>query len=232
MTTSTIFASVLFMGFTCSMGCGTVNTPFLLGSLLGEGSEISKSRKAIALFSLGKITSLMIMGFLSAVFGNIVLTYVETLYPDATIWVIRITTFYFGAKILHQTIQAEILAKKNGENVGCSSCSSCASKGGCPSLQKKDKLPKSFFFAGLLYAMIPCGPLLTTLTYASTMNVILAMVLLGLFGVVNSIIPVFCFASLVGMANSEFTKNSENFLKYIKISGGLILIYASIFKVY
>lgn len=95
-----------------------------------------------------------------------------------------------------------------------------------------EKISKSYFLAGLLYATIPCGPLLTCLTYASTMNSLTAMLLLGLFGIVNSIIPVFLFASLVGVANTEFTKTSADYLKYIKLSGGLILIYASIFQVY
>lgn len=222
MTTLTIFASVLFMGFTCSMGCGTVNTPFLLGSLLGDGASISDSRRAIALFSLGKVTSLMIMGVLSSIFGGIVLAYVESLYPNATIWIIRIVTFLLGIKILYTTVQNDFIKKSD-----CGGCS------GCPkSSAKPTKLPKSYLFAGLLYATIPCGPLLTTLTYASTMNVFVAVLLLALFGIVNSLIPVFFFASLVGLANSEFNKNSAQFLKFIKLSGGIILIYASIFKVY
>ncbi|MFI3115493.1 MAG: sulfite exporter TauE/SafE family protein [Clostridia bacterium] len=232
MTTSTIFATVLFMGFSCSMGCGTVNTPFLLGSLLGDGTSIDQSRKSIMLFSLGKIISLMIMGFLSAVFGSIILTYVQTLYPDATIWIIRITTIIFGARILYFTIKNEFLPKKDDEPTGCSSCAGCPSSKGCSSVKTEQKIPKSYFIAGLLYATIPCGPLLTTLTYASTMNIFTAMLLLGLFGLVNSLIPVFFFASLVGMANAEFTKNSTNFLRYVKLSGGAILVYAAIFRVY
>lgn len=236
MTTTAIFATVLFMGLTCSMGCGTVSTPFLLGSLLGDGGSIEESRRAIMLFSIGKVVSLMIMGLLTAVFGNIVLTYVEQLYPDATIWIIRIATFVFGGRIIYLTTKYEILPQKTEGTTSCTSCSGCSkAKSGCGSAENTDiasKTPKSYFIAGLLYATIPCGPLLTTLTYASTMNLLVAMTLLGLFGIVNSIIPVFFFASLVGMANTEFTKNSQQFLKYIKLSGGLILIYASIFKVY
>lgn len=232
MTTLVIFTSVMFMGFTCSMGCGTVTTPFMLGSLLGEGGSIAESRRAITLFSVGKIVSLMLMGLLTALFGNIVLTSVEEIYPQATIWVIRIATFFFGAKILVSTIRFDFLPKKEGVASPCSSCSSCSkSQSGCGSTALT-KPKKSYFVAGLLYATIPCGPLLTCLTYASTMNIVLAVVLLGVFGIVNSIIPVAFFASLVGMANDEFAKNSEKYLKYIKLSGGIILIYASIFKVY
>ncbi len=234
MSTSVIFSSALFMGLTCSMGCGTVSTPFMLGSLLGDGGSISESRKAITLFSLGKVISLMLMGALASIFGGIVLTYIETLYPDITIWIIRIATFLFGFKVLYATIKYEFLPKKEDAEVSpCASCGGCSgAKTSCSgAIPEKNKTPKSYFYAGLLYATIPCGPLLTCLTYASTMNLFLAVLLLGLFGIINSLIPVFFFASLVGMANTEFTENSAKFLKYIKLSGGLILIYASIFKV-
>lgn len=272
-----IFASVLFMGFTCSMGCGTVNTPFLVGSLLGDGGSVTESRRAIALFSIGKVISLMLMGLFASVFGGIVLSYVEEIYPQATIWLIRIATLLFGAKILYNTIKSDFLPKNGAPTSGCSSCSGCKSKcssfadvavsgggtavvnGGAVSSANvgfidvsvvsadrvvqsdvstdagagaSGKISKSYFLAGLLYATIPCGPLLTCLTYASTMNFMVAMLLLGLFGIVNSIIPVFLFATLVGMANSEFASQSANFLKYIRLSGGIILVLASIFKVY
>lgn len=234
-----IFASVLLMGFTCSMGCGTVNTPFVLGSLLGDGKTISESRKAITLFSIGKVTSLMLMGLLASIFGGIVLTKVETLYPSSTIWVIRIATFIFGSKILYSTLRYEIFPQKQDENSSpCSTCSGCSkASSGCGSSvdvvqDAQTKTSKTYFLAGLLYATIPCGPLLTCLTFASTMNSILAMLLLGLFGIVNSIIPVFFLATMVGMANTEFNKSSTDYLKYIKLSGGIILIYASIFQVY
>lgn len=232
MTTSVIFASVLFMGFTCSMGCGTVSTPFLLGSLLGDGGSVDESRRAITLFSIGKIISLMTMGLLTALFGNIILNSVSEIYPDITIWVIRFATIGFGAKILYSTLRYEFFPPKNQPEASCSSCSGCSKASSCGSTTEMKAPSKSYFLAGLLYAMIPCGPLLTCLTYASTMNLLLAMALLGLFGVVNSILPVFLFASLVGIANSEFTKYSQQYLKYIKLSGGLILIYAAIFQVY
>lgn len=244
MTTPVIFGSVIFMGLTCSMGCGTVTTPFMLGSLLGDGGSISESRKAITLFSIGKVVSLVLMGILSSIFGSIILTYVENLYPQTTIWIIRIATFLFGFKILYSTIKFDFIPQKQDDNTSpCSSCGGCSkSKKMCSSSEDVvntdefnfdlSKTSKSYFLAGLLYATIPCGPLLTCLTYASTMNLILAILLLGLFGIVNSIIPVFFYASLVGVANTEFTKSSSEFLKYIKLSGGLILIYASIFKVY
>ncbi len=232
MTTSVIFGTVLFMGFTCSMGCGTVSTPFLLGSLLGDGGSVAESRRAITLFSIGKIISLMTMGLLTAIFGNIVLTSVETFYPEITVWVIRIATILFGGKILYTTIRYEFLPQKEGAVSPCSSCSGCSKATSCDAAVDIKKPNKSYFLAGLLYATIPCGPLITCLTYASTMNLLVAMALLGMFGIVNSIIPVFFFASLVGLANTEFTKYSQRYLKYIKLSGGLILIYAAIFQVY
>lgn len=229
-----IFATVLFMGFTCSLGCGSVSTPFLLGSLLGDGTDVNKSRQAMMFFSVGKIISLMFMGMLSAIFGSIVLSYVSELYPDITIWIIRIATFLFGSKVLYTTVKHKFLKKTEEASTGCGSgCGGCKSRcGSATPVPEAEKPSRSYFLAGLLYATIPCGPLVTCLTYASTMHVLTAMILLGLFGLVNSIIPVFFLASLVGLANTEFTKNSAAFLKYIQLSGGVILIYASIFLVY
>lgn len=232
----TIFATVLFMGLTCSVGCGSVSTPFLLGSLLGDGADIRQSKKAIIFFSVGKIISLMAMGLLSAIFGSIILSYIEQLYPNVTIWIIRIATFLFGGKILYSTLKNQFFNKKTEETTsacggGCAGCKSRCASATVPEV-KEGKPSMAYFLAGLLYAIIPCTPLVTCLTYASTMHFVPAVVLLGLFGVVNSVVPVFLFSSIVGLANKEFSKNSAAFLKYIRLSGGLILIYASIFVVY
>ncbi|OON99334.1 MAG: hypothetical protein ATN35_13120 [Epulopiscium sp. Nele67-Bin004] len=236
LTTSMIFASILFMGLGCSMGCGTVNTPFMLGSLLGDGHDIHESRRAMMLFSLGKVVALSMYGLLAATFGTIVLDAIESVYPSATRWIIQIATFALGARIIYLTLKkpAEETTVSSAE-AGCapSSCASC--KSGCgpkpTPVKSTKKMPKSYFFAGMLYSAIPCAPLSTSLIYASTMTPLMGMLLLGSFGIVNSIIPVFVYASLIGIANREFSENSKKYLKYVKLSGGIILIFAAIFKV-
>lgn len=219
MTTPMIFSSILVMGLTCSLGCGSVNTPFILGSLLGDSLDIKLSRKAITLFSIGKITSLCILGLLSAIFGSIILEAIETSYPNSTIWIVRFVTFFFGARILYTVF------RKNP----CSSCSSCSSckSANPPTIEKKG----SYLVAGALYATIPCAPLITTLTYASTMTPILAVLLLLMFGIVNSVLPVIVYASMVGLANNEFLKEMPKYIDYIKVVGGIVLMYAAFFQV-
>ncbi len=226
LTTSMIFTSILLMGIGCSMGCGTINTPFMLGSLLGDGHDIKESRRAMMLFSLGKVIAMSIFGLLSAIFGTIVLDYIEGIYPSATKWIIQFATILLGSRIIYLALKTPKVQS------GCapSSCSSC--KSGCaPNPKQMKKIPKSYFFAGMLYAAIPCAPLTTSLLYASTMTPLMGMLLLGLFGIVNSIIPVFIYASLIGLANKEFSVNSAKYLKYVKLSGGMILILAALFKV-
>ncbi len=71
-----------------------------------------------------------------------------------------------------------------------------------------------------------------SVNYASTLNPILAMALTATFAFVKSIVPVLFYASMVSLANTEFTKDAPKFLRYIKMTGGIILIYASVFKVY
>ncbi len=227
MTTYMIFSSIIVMGFACSLGCGTVTTPFILGSLLGEGENIKQSRNAMLIFSLGKVLALGAMGLLSSLFGSTVLSYVETIYPNSTIWIVRFITILFGVWLIYSVFRKS----------PCANCSSCKSapqafSGIASKPPSKKYLHKGFYFTtGALYSTIPCGPLVTTLTYASTMTPFLAVLLLVVFGIVNSIIPVFGLASIVGLANTEFKRDAPTYIKYIKIVGGIILILAAIFRV-
>ncbi len=228
MLTLSIFTSVLIMGFACSFGCGTITTPFILGSLLAEGQDIKESRKAIALFSLGKIVSLALMGLLSSLFGAVVLEFIEQAYPNSTVWIVRTLTILFGLWLIYTTVKPVVNSGVSSKQSFCSSCSSCSNCSSSP--YSNFLLRKGFYFgAGALYAAIPCAPLVTTLTYASTMPAILAMLLLALFALVNSIVPVLGYASLVGLANIEIAKDAPQYVKYMKLFGGIILIVASFY---
>ncbi len=239
MTTGMIFMSMLFMGFSCSVGCGSVASTFVLGTQIGEDGSIESCMKAILLFCLGKIVSLAIMGFLSAIFGTIILNYIETVYPNSTIWIVRGVTCMFGIAVIASAFRKKEKqqAIETQEAGGCSSCAGCASS--CSSKQavatktkSSEKMMKgSYFFAGLLYATIPCAPLVTTLTYASTMTPILGTALLALFGVVNSIVPVCLHATIIGQANSELAKETPYLMKPLKVLGGGLLMYMGLFVV-
>ncbi len=238
MTTFAIFSAMMFMGLTCSLGCGTIATPFVLGSLLGEGQDIKESRRAIMIFSLGKVVTYTIFGVLASIFGAWVLGMVENLYPNATSWLVRAVTFYLGIRIILSTFSKKSLPKGEASSCGaCPSQSACPSSGGGCSSSEQAKNSKnlvhkgSFFLAGALMASIPCGPLLTALTYASTMNPILGTFLLFCFGVANSIFPVLFYASLVGLANREFHRDAPTLVKHTKHVGGAILMYSAIFMV-
>ncbi len=239
MTIPMIFGTMMLTGLMCSMGCGTVTTPYILGSLLGGGYDVQQSRQALLVFSFGKIAALAVLGLLASLFGTFILTQIESLYPSFTIWLVRGLTLFLGIQLIYTTLLSEFFKKKetlahvSGEVSSCaSSCSSsCSSASSCGKMSSKIKVPKSFFLTGALYALIPCGPLIANITYASTMSPFVAILFFALFGVVNSIIPVVFLATLVGMANSEFLKNSQSMLKYIKIIGGIILVLAAIYKV-
>ncbi len=225
MTTLTIFFTVAVMGLACSFGCSTVTTPFILGSLLGEGKDMRAGRKAIAIFSLGKILSLAVMGLLASIFGSTVLAYIESIYPNSTIWIVKALTFAFGLWIIYTVF-------KKSPCSNCSSCSSSATQNSSLTPLTPSKFHTGFYFAtGALYSTIPCAPLVTTLAYASTMSPPVAVLLLTAFGIVNSIVPVLGLASIVGLANTEFKRDAPNYLKYIKIAGGVILMLAAIYKV-
>lgn len=263
--TMMIFGSMLFLGFSCSIGCGSVSSSFILGSQIGgEDCNVKSCMRSVMEFSLGKIISLSIMGFLSSIFGMIVLDFVESVYPNSTVWIVRGFTCLLGISILYKFVKKEFMEnkeKKSGnlmqsssdavetiekvetvENSSCgSSCSSCSS---CPSscgggdgkestmiTAKNSAMKGKFFWAGLLYATIPCGPLVACLTYASTMGPILGTLLLASFGVVNSIVPVCVHAAVIGQANTELTRDTPYLMKPLKVLGGGLLIYVGLFVV-
>lgn len=239
MTTGMIFMSMLFMGFSCSVGCGSVASTFVLGTQIGENGSIESCMKAILLFCFGKVVSLALMGFLSSIFGMIILTYIETLYPNSTVWIVRGVTCLFGISVIASAFRKKEEQAQATDIQGASGCSSCASCSSCSSKQavatktkSSEKMVKgSYFFAGLLYATIPCAPLVTTLTYASTMTPILGTLLLALFGVVNSIVPVCLHATIIGQANSELAKETPYLMKPLKVLGGGLLMYMGMFVV-
>ncbi len=211
-----IFSAVAVMGFGCSFGCGTITTPFILGSLLGEGNSIHNSRKSMVLFSLGKVVALAVMGLLASLLGATLLSSLEEIYPQSTAWLMRGVTLLFGAWLLYA-----VFFQKSCKDTGCGACSSHISPTRIP-------LRKGFYMgAGALYATIPCVPLLTTLGYASALPPALAMLLLAVFGVVNSIVPTLGYASLVGLANAEFAQKTPLFVKYIRAIGGCVLIFSA-----
>ncbi len=220
MSTLMIFSAVTVMGFGCSFGCGTITTPFILGSLLGEGGSIHASRKSIALFSLGKVLALSVMGLLASLVGTTILSSVEAIYPQSTVWILRAITIAFGLWLLYSAF-----FQKSCKNA--SACTSCSSQTSLP----HTNIRKGFYFgAGALYATIPCVPLISALGYASALSPIPAILLMALFGVVNSIVPVLGYASLVGLANIEFAQKAPMYIKYIRAAGGCVLLAAAIFK--
>lgn len=233
MTTATIFVTMLLMGFSCSVGCGSVSSSFILGTQIGGKSSVRDCMKIIAVFSLGKVIAYGCMGLLSSIFGNMVLGYIEDFYPNSTVWLVRIITTLFGISIIYSGLKKKKVAEVDS---GCgSSCSTC---GGCPSKAVKPIEPPkfikrgSYFFAGALYAMIPCSPMIAGLTYASTMNILSGTLLMAFFGMVNSLIPVLLYAPLLSKANDELGRAVPRIMKPLKVFGGGLLLYVGLFTAY
>lgn len=238
MTTGMIFVTMLLMGFSCSTGCGSVSSSFILGTQIGETTTIKDCMKTIAIFSLGKVIALGILGFLSAVFGSMVLGYVETIYPNSTVWLVRVITCVFGVGVIYSGLTRKKVTQEGSADSGCgsscASCSGCATKAKAikPLAAKQIAVKGSYFFAGFLYAMIPCSPMILGLTYASTMNVLSATLLLVFFGIVNSFVPVFLYAPVIGKANDELGKMTPRLMKPLKVFGGGLLLYVGLFTAY
>lgn len=210
-----IFATVMMTGLGCGLGCGSLSTPLLVGKMLGEARTKKGCMIATGIFSLGKILMYMLLGVLAAVFGGIIIESVQEMLPNVTQNVFRIVSVLFGGMIIKNAF------KKNK----CSSCKQC---GSTSAFFSRFKDP-SYFVIGLIYAVIPCSPLIIALTYAAGMSPALAALLMLCFGVVNSIFSVIIYAPIVGVIISKMQEEIPEYYRWIQVLSAIMLIGMAIF---
>lgn len=215
MSTIMIFITVMLTGLGCGLGCGSLSTPLLVGRMLGEARSTKECVSATVIFSLGKILMYMILGGLSAIFGSAVIENVQSIYPGVTQNVFRLLSIFFGIIILIKVFKKD----------KCSSCRQCKSN---RIIFDKFK-NSSYFVIGIVYAVIPCSPLIVALTYAAGMSVCSALLLMLCFGVVNSIFSVIIYAPVVGTIIKRIKQDIPDYYKWIQLFSAVMLIGMSIF---
>lgn len=215
MSVSTIFLTVIIMGFGCGIGCGSVSTPILAGKMIGEARNTKQCMTATGIFSFGKILMYMILGLLSAIFGSIVGELLQTVYPKTIMNIFKIVNIIFGIMIIVNTL------KKNK----CSSCNSCRSN----SVLMNNHRDYSYFLIGIIYAVTPCSPLIIVLTYAAGMSIIQSLLLMLCFGIANSIFSVIIYAPIIGTIITSMKKEIYQYYKWIQVFAACVLIGTSIF---
>lgn len=205
-----IFCTVMITGLGCGLGCGSLSTPMLIGRMIGEARTTKECIIATGIFSLGKILMYMILGFFSALFGNMILENVQKVYPSITQNVFRLMSIVFGTLILINTLK-----KKK--------CSSCRTYKTNNLLLSRFK-DSSYLMIGLIYAVIPCSPLFIALTYATGLDPVIAVLLMLCFGIVNSIFSVAIYAPIVGTIIGKMKVEIPQYFKYIQVFSAIILI--------
>lgn len=215
MSVAMIFTTVMMTGLGCGVGCGSLSTPLLVGKMLAEARSKKGCIIAVGLFSLGKILMYILLGILAALFGSIVIESMEAILPNITQNIFRILSVFFGLVIIRNAF------KKNK----CDSCTKCGSNNRFLSKFKDS----SYFVIGLIYAVIPCSPLVIALTYASGMSPILASLLLLCFGVVNSIFSVVIYAPIVGTIIGKMQEEIPQYYKWIQVFAALMFMWMALF---
>ena len=210
MSTAIIFMSVMTTGLGCGVGCGSLSTPLVVGKMIGEARSKKGCMLVTGIFSAGKILMYMILGVLSAIFGGMIIDTVQQLLPNVTQNLFRIVSIGFGLVILRNAF------RKNK----CGSCKQCGSTGKFLSRFKNS----SYFVIGLIYAVIPCSPLIIALTYAAWMEPMIACLLMLCFGVVNSIFSVIIYAPIVGAVIGRMQEEIPQYYKWIQVLAAVMLI--------
>ena len=215
MSTAMIFATVMTTGLGCGIGCGSLSTPLIVGKMLGEARSKKDCMIATGIFSAGKILMYMLLGMLAAIFGSIIIDKIQELLPNVTQSIFRIVSIFFGTVIIRDAFKKQ-------------SCSSCKQCGTNHTILHKFK-DSSYFVIGLIYAVIPCSPLIIALTYSASMKPMLAALLMFCFGIVNSIFSVIIYAPIVGTIIDRMQVEIPQYYKWIQVLAGLMLIKMAIF---
>lgn len=214
MSVTMIFATVMMTGLGCGVGCGSLSTPLLVGKMLGEARSKRGCMVATGVFSLGKILMYMALGVLAALFGSIVIEGIEEILPNIMQNVFRIVSVFFGLVIIRNAFKKD----------KCSTCKQCR---GTNKLLSKFK-DSSYFVIGLIYAVIPCSPLIIALTYAAGMDPVLASILMLCFGVVNSIFSVVIYAPIVGTIIGKMQEEIPQYYKWIQVFAALMFMWMAL----
>ncbi|CDM70296.1 putative membrane protein [Clostridium bornimense] len=213
MTNIMIFSTVIMTGFGCGIGCGSISTPLLIGKMIGEGRNKRECIKAVSIFTLGKISIYIILGLLVSVFGGFIIEYFGQKFPSIISNVFRVISIIFAFIIILNIVKHK----------QCSCCKSC--KANSSKFERLNKM--SYFIIGLIYGLIPCSPLIISLTYAATLDIFLAMALMLCFGVANSIFSVIIYAPLIGQIVIKIKEEIPQYYKIVQLlSAGIILLMA------
>ena len=199
--------TAIVMGLGCGAGCGSLSTPFMITKILGDQKDVKQSFLSLLSFTFGKVLTMIILGVLTSMIGREVISLVARILPFDM-------NLFFGAACI--IFGFSLILKKLKRN----RCGSCRNH------NKRSALwyEPSYFLSGALLAIIPCVPLVSVLVYASAINTFSAALLLAVFGLANSLTPLFLYAPLTGFALSRMKKEIPEHLGKLQYIAAILLI--------
>lgn len=213
-----MYLSALAIGLSCSVGCGSVSTPFLTAYVIGKSKNLKSSVLATIIFSLGKIIIMAVLGGLTAFISASILPDNGILFGINLTIIFNIITFIIGFIII-------LTAFKKRSYKNC--CSGCKNYDIISSEVFSIKEAISLFFAGAAYGITPCVPFITVLVMAIPLGLWEGVALLSFFGLVTCIAPALIQIFVAGLVTPKIKKDLKKSYKYISLIAGIVLIVIS-----
>lgn len=215
MTVGVIFLTVILTGFGCGIGCGSLSTPLVFGQMIREKRTQKECIAAMLIFTAGKVIMYTFLGILAAVFGNILIDQLQGIYPNITKNLFRLVSVLLGGIMLYEAFH-----KKN-----CQGCKQCRGNTKVFGPIKRT----SYFVYGILYALMPCSPMLLVLTYAVGFKIYQAGLLLLCFGLANSLFSLIIYAPLLGTIISRMKTELPYQYKWIQAFSAVVIMFLPFF---
>lgn len=210
------FLAAIVIGLSCGTGCSPIISVFMTSFVMGNSNSVKKGLLSFLYFFLGKTAVVIVLAFLSALFGSAILGKSGKLLGFDLKLVLDIFLILTGL-----ILALKMLVQKKKD--GCKECSSCGSIHG---KLEKDKKGLAVFAIGAAYGITPCAPLLLVLALASLGSPLSSFPLSVLFSIASSISPLILLAAMAGFFSKKMHEEIPQFIKYFQLISFMVFIFA------
>lgn len=239
------FLAAIAIGLSCGTGCSPLISLFLASFIMGNSGSVKKGLLSFFYFFMGKTSVVVILAFLSALFGNAVFNadssffgfnfkVVLDIFLIITGVVLLLKIFFHragsGSQIGHcsQTkksikVHSEELGDKDQtEGLQVGQCSEARVSASCNLCTRKGKTIKdntgfAVFFAGAAYGITPCAPLLMILVLASLSGPAASIPISFVFSISTALSPLIVLSAIAGLFSKKMHDEIPQFIKLFRI---------------
>lgn len=221
------FLAAIAIGLSCGTGCSPLISLFLASFIMGNSGSVKKGLLSFFYFFTGKTSVVVVLAFLSAIFGSAVFNEDSSFLDFNLKLVFDIFLITTGVVLL-----LKILFYNKGT---CEEVKYCGEKpfvscGLCDSKGKtiRDKTGFAVFLAGVAYGVTPCAPLLMILILASMSKPTTSIPISILFSVSTAISPLIVLSAMAGFFSKKMHEEIPQFIKLFRIIAYVIFILSGI----